>query len=206
MDESLSERLARVDALIAKTQGQPQDSGSLASVPVESLRQTVEDRSRPSAERLAAFSALSDRLRGEGELSEIVLTMIDDPDEELALNAIREAPPFDARVIDRLRCLLDDPRPALWQASASALSRKKDHSLLPRMLDWARNGDADHRRAGLSAVAFLLIPEEHLAVVEEICEDGPRDEHDELVLIEALRVAEGRVAFWRKALGGESKG
>ena len=54
-------------------------------------------------------------------------------------------------------------------------------------------------------MGFLLIPEEHLAVVESICEEGPRDDEDEAVLVDALRVAEGRVAFWRKALGEEEE-
>lgn len=167
----------------------------------ESLRRTVLDDAVPSQERRSALAQLSERLRGEPEYSTIVMTLIDDRDADLVVDAIASAPPFDAKVIARLRELLDDPRPEIWRAAASSLARKKDHATLPRMLAWARRGDAAHRCAGLAAVAFLLIPQQHLAVVESICEDGPRDDDDEAVLVNALRIAESRVAFWRKATG-----
>ena len=116
----------------------------------------------------------------------------------LVHEAIKIAPPFDLRIIARIREFLDDPRQSIWEAAASALARKKDHTSLNRMLTWARRGDRLHRRVGLAAIAFLLIPEQHLLVVESICEDGPRDDEDEAVLIDALRVAESRMAFWKK--------
>lgn len=204
MDDSLSERMKRVESLIAGRGGVGPRREDLDSASVADLRRAVEDRSAPSADRRESLLALSERLLGEPEFSEVVLALIDGPDADLAREAIALAPPFDGRVIDRLRAALDDPRPGIWEASASALSRKKDRAVLPRMLAWASRGDAAHRRAGLAAVAFLLIPEEHLAAVEAICEDGPRDDEDEAVLVEALRVAESRVAFWRKALGEAS--
>ena len=201
MDDSLAETLRRVEALRASL-GPPDGSVALApDAPTEDLRRMVGDRTVPPADRRAAFSALADRLRGEPDLSEMILGILGEPDPVLAPLAIACAPPFDSRVMDRIRSLLDDPTPEIWEAAASALSRKKDRSILPRMLSWSREGDLSHRRAGLAAVAFLLIPEEHLAVVEAICEDGPRDDEDEAVLVEALRVAESRVAFWRKATG-----
>lgn len=205
MDDSLSERMKRIDSLLAGP-GKPVSSDeAMESASIAALRALVEDRTAPTARRRAALVSLSERLRGEADFSEIVLARIDDPEEGLAREAIGLAPPFDGRVIGRLRRLLDDPRPGIWSAAASALSRKKDREILARMLTWARNGDALHRRAGLAAVAFLLIPEEHLAVVEAICEDGPRDAEDEAVLVEALRVAEARVVFWRRQNGGSSR-
>lgn len=200
MDSSLSDSLNRVEALIARAGGPAAETG-LGSASIETLRRVVEDRSAPLADRRAALRGLEAHLRGERAFSDLILALIDDPDEDLAREAIASAPPFDGRVVERLRMLMDDPRPAIWEAAASALSRKKDRAILPRMLAWARSGDAEHRRVGLVAVGFLLIPEEHLAVIESICEEGPRDEADELLLIDALRVAEGRVAFWRKAVG-----
>ncbi len=195
--ESLAESLRRVEALMCRgTASPPTEATSL-----ESLRDAVLDRSAPSQVRRSALTELSERLSREPEYSAIVLTLIDDPDLNLARDAIATAAPFDAKVIARLRDLLDDPRREIWEAAASALARKKDHAILPRMLAWARRGDADHRRAGLAAVAFLLIPEQHLAVVESICDEGPRNDDDEAVLIDALRVAEARVTFWRNATG-----
>lgn len=196
-DELLAESLRRVEALMSRGTATP--SGDAATL--ESLRETVLNQGAPSQARRSALDAMSERLRGEPEYSALVLILIDDPDLDLARDAIASAPPFDAKVIARLRDLLNDPRPEIWRAAASALARKKDHAILPRMLAWARRGDADHRRAGLAAVAFLLIPEQHLAVVESICDEGPRNDDDEAVLIDALRVAEARVTFWRNATG-----
>jgi hypothetical protein len=197
MDDTLSESLRRVESLIAGHDA----VASLAPLTgdVASLRRSALDGSLSSSERRAAFAALAERLQGEREFSEIVLRLFDDTDLDVVRDAIHAAPPFDPRVMGRLRDLSEDDRPEVWQAAASSLARKKDHASLPKMLSWARTGDAAHRRAGLSAVAFLLIPEQHLAVVEAICEDGPRDDEDEAILVEALRVAESRVAFWRRA-------
>ena len=196
-DDLLAESLRRVEALMSRGTATP--SGDAATL--ESLRETVLDQGAPSQSRRSALDEMSERLRGEPEYSALVLILIDDPDLDLARDAIASAPPFDAKVIARLRDLLDDPRPVIWGAAASALARKKDHAILPRMLAWARRGDADHRHAGLAAVAFLLIPEQHLAVVESICDEGPRNDDDEAVLIDALRVADARVTFWRNATG-----
>ena len=200
MDDSLYETWGRITNLLA---GETTRSSEkiLDGLTTSELKAIVKDRSKDSIDRCSVLSELSERLRGEPEYSAIVLALIDDPNLNLARDAIASAPPFDAKVIARLREMLDDPRPEIWEAAASALSRKKDHATLPRMLSWARRGDLAHRRVGLAAVAFLLIPEQHLAVVESICENGPRDDDDEAVLVEALRIAESRVAFWRKATG-----
>jgi len=195
MDDSLSESLRRVEALKIGHADSREDSTA------EALRQTAENQSAGSDARRSAFTRLAERSAGEPGLSEVILTLIDDPDIDLARDAIAAAPPFDGRVMARLRQLLDDARPSIWEAGAMALSRKKDHSILPIIVEWARRGDRNHRRVGLSAVAFLLTPEPHLAFVESVCEEGPRDDEDEAVLVSALRVAELRVTFWRKALG-----
>ena len=194
MDDSLSESLRRVQALNVGL-GEP----SRDPISSESLRRIAEDRTAPSADRRSAFAMFSEQFVGEAALSELILTFIDDPDIDVARDAIAAVPPFDGRILARLRQLLGDPRPVIWEASALALARKKCHEILPLMVEWARRGDAAHRRVGLSAVAFLLTPEPHLEFVESVCEDGPRDDEDESVLVDALRVAEARVAFWRKA-------
>ncbi len=195
MDDSLSESLRRVEALKIGHVDSREHSTT------EALRRIAENQSAGSDVRRSAFAQLAERSAGEPALSEVILLLIDDPDIDLARDAIAAAPPFDGRVIARLRQLLDDPRASIWEAAAMTLSRKKDHSILPIIVEWARRGDRDHRRLGLSAVAFLLTPEPHLAFVELVCEEGPRDDEDEAVLIAALRVAALRVTFWRKALG-----
>src|SRR3954471_7191736 len=115
MNPSLSESLRRVNALIAGQGPSNPDRASLDAIPVEILRQTAANRSAPSSDRRAALSALSERLRGESGFSEIVLLLVDAPNDPLPREAILAAPPFDVRVIERLRLLLDDPRPAVWE-------------------------------------------------------------------------------------------
>lgn len=195
MDDSLSESLRRIEALkIGETTPSRDEESS------DQLSDIVSDRSIPLPDRKRALDALSERWVGEPQFSELLLSLLNDPDDEITPEAIAAAPPFDASVILRLRQLLGDTRPVVWGSAALALARKKHHEILPLMADWSRRGDAARRRVGLSAVGFLLTPEPHLAFIESICEDGPRDDLDEAVLVQALRVAESRVAFWRKAL------
>lgn len=198
MDDSLAARMKRVEALLANS-GTPSHSSEIATS-TEDLQQRVKDRSAGSPVRREAFAVLAERWHAEPELSQLVLAILDDPDAELVSDAIRSAPAYDTSLLERLRSLLLDPRPEIWKAAASSLARKKDRAVLGTMMSWARTGDPEHRREGLAAIAFLLIPEEHLEFVETICELGPIDEADEQVLIHALNVAEARVAFWRKAL------
>lgn len=202
MSDSLSETMKRVEALLANQEmSQVDESASLQ--PSSALMACVEDQARTSSERIAALRILSERLQGESELSDLILGLMGDPEPSIVTEAFLAAPPFDVRVNQRMRSLLDDPRTSIWQAAAQSLARKKDRAILPLMMIWARDGDVLHRRTGLAAVAFLLIPEEHLEVVEAICEEGARDDEDEAILVEALKVAEARVQFWRKATGTE---
>src|SRR4051794_34090962 len=97
MDPSLSDSLRRVEALMATLVGTTSGRHDLSAVSVAELRKMAEDRSAPSSDRRAALSNLADRLAGEKEFADLVLTLIDDPDEDLARDAIGHAPPFDAR-------------------------------------------------------------------------------------------------------------
>lgn len=194
MRDSLSDAMRRIEALIAPGPVSGERTQQLSKV---DLRRVCLDVNISVEERKKAIVTLVDRYSIEPDVSECLRILLDDEETELVRQAIEVAPPFAPLVRERIRQLLDDPRPLIWQAAASALARKKDHSGLPLMLQWATRGDREHRRAGLAAIAFLLIPEQHLQVVESICEEGPRDDEDELLLIDALRLAESRVNFWR---------
>lgn len=179
MDESLAGRMQRVEALLHDATPHPPQAE--IDHPTETLQQRALDRKANSTERVHAFKTLAERWHGEPPLSGLVLALLDDPDPELVGLAIRQAPAYDMRIMGRLQSLLDDPRPAIWSAAASSLARKKVRAVLPKMMEWSRSGDPDHRREGLAAIAFLLIPEEHLRFVESICELGPIDDRDEQV-------------------------
>ncbi len=198
MGESFADKMKRVENILASSGTPKLEEESAESE--ETLRQVVANRSLASEMRRTAFTSLAERWQGEPKFSNFVQHVILDPDVDLACEAIRHAPSYDVKVLDRLHELLDDPRDAIASAAASSLARKKDRAVLPKMMLWVQSGVPHRRRDGLAAVAFLLIPEEHLAFVESICEIGPIDDDDEQVLIEALKVAEMRVAFWRKAL------
>lgn len=202
MDESIRERLRRVEALIGPLENVV-PSGRAATT--EALRLTVADRGAGPAERRSALAILAERCKGEPEFSEVLNALIDDPDPELVATAIAACPPFDGRLIARIRTLLDDPRPAIWTASARALARRKDRAIASKLLDWTVRGDSEHRREGLAALNFLLLPPEQRAIVAALIERGPRDDGDAAILAEALALAEARLAAWGRTRG-ESEG
>lgn len=194
MDEQLSETLRRVEALNLGQGGPVRDE-----ISSERLRQIAGDISASVSDRRSALARLSENSEADQDFANLILRLIDDSEADLAREAIAIVPPFDGRAMGRLRQLICDPRPEIWEAAALSLARKKSGEILPIMADWVRRGDPAHRRVGLSAIAFLLTPEPHLAFVESICEEGPRDDADEAILIDALKIADARVAFWRRA-------
>ncbi len=196
MDEALADRLK---AVLSRLEG-PEKAEVAPTGSTADLAGTAEDPSRSVHDRTSALIELSERRKGEPEVSALLLKLLDDPDETIVRAAIAECPPFDARLIGRLRSLLADPRPSIVEAAASALARRKDREILPFLAAWSRGIDRDRRRIGLEAIAYLLVPEEHLRFVEDVVERGVWDDQDEALLVEHLARAEKRVAFWRNAL------
>lgn len=198
MEESIGERLRRIEALIGPPEAEvPMQTGAT----IEALRHAVADRSASPAERRSSLAILAERCKGEPGLSDVILGLIDDPEPGLAAAAIAACPPFDGRLIGRLRTLLDDPRPEVWPAAARALARRKDRSIASALLDWVVRGDRAHRQEGVVCLGFLLLPQEMNAIVRALIERGPRDVEDEVLLNEALALAESRLASWGRARG-----
>src|SRR5262245_55107689 len=128
MSEPLSERLQRQLARVAQQIQQTETESDsqrrrLESADDDTLRRVLYDRSEPRAARAHALMFLLSRYRRELALTEILLPLWDDPDEEIARQAIEYVPPFDPRVTERLRALLDDPKTHRWIAAASTLAR-----------------------------------------------------------------------------------
>jgi hypothetical protein len=198
MDESIRERLKRIEALIGPSET---EFSRRLDTTTEALWKAIADRGAGTAERRSALAILAERSKGEPEFSEVLNDLLDDPDPEIVAAAIAACPPFDGRLIARIRTLLDDPRSAIWMASARALARRKDRAIGSKLLDWAVQGDRAHRREGLAALGFLLLPQEMRAIVAALIERGPRDEEDEAMLVEALALAEERLASWGRVRG-----
>jgi hypothetical protein len=144
------------------------------------------DRSGPSASRLGALTLLlgKDHLRRDGTLARIMLPLMDDPDEEIAGFAIQYAPAEDPDVAARLIALLDDPRPARWSKAASVLARRKETTIIDRLLGWFRDGDRDHRNVAYSCLYFEgnLEPERCRELLREAWDVGGRDDDDRAML------------------------
>jgi hypothetical protein len=164
------------------------------------LRATLDDRSLPTLARLNALMALMgrDHLRRDGTLSGIMLPLWDDPDEQLARMAIEYAPPNDPEVTARLHALLDDPRSNRWSTAASVLAgRRRDTTIIPRLIGWFREGDEAHRNVAYSCLCFyrLLGSDECLALLREAWDAGGRDDDDRAMLAVGLLGLGDRVGW-----------
>lgn len=131
----------------------------------EALEGLARDRAADAAVRARALTVFVARHRLEPEASALLLDLLDDPEEGVVLAAIAEAPAFVAALRDRLRQMLDDPRPARAHAAARALARRKDRAIVPVLLSWlAASQGIERRLAALSGLRWLLEPAEALAV------------------------------------------
>lgn len=168
ISESLQQRLAAIAAQVVPPESTgPGDPDPLAGVSIDELKRILGDRSRPTHLRIAAIDHLGRRLRTELELGPTLQDVWADPDEAVALAAIRTAPPFDAGVRDALRALLDDPRPAFRAEAAELLARRKDPVALETLLRWVESGDADRYELALDGLAILLAPAELVELLAE---------------------------------------
>jgi hypothetical protein len=84
----------------------------------------------------------------------------------------------------RLHALLDDPERLIWSTAASVLARRKDTTIITRLLDWFREGDQDHRNVAWSCLCFyqLLEPDECRTQLREAWDAGGRDDADRAML------------------------
>ncbi|CAN5916184.1 hypothetical protein BH23PLA1_BH23PLA1_16500 [soil metagenome] len=163
------------------------------------LRVILYDRASPTLSRqIALFVLMSkDHLRRDGTLSRIILPLLDDPDEELARLAIKQAPRDDPEVIARLHALLDDSRSRCWSEAAGAIAMRKDTTIVPRLLGWFREGDRAHRNVAWACLYFygLLERDACCALLREAWDTGDRDDEDRVTLAVGLLGLGDRVGW-----------
>jgi hypothetical protein len=154
------------------------------------LRAVLSDRAGSVVVRGTALLLLlaRNRHRRDRTLSDILLPLWDDPDKHLARMAIEQTPPFDLEMAGRLHALLDDPERHIWSTAASVLARRKDTTIIPRLLGWFRQGDQDHRNVAWSCLCFyqLLEPDERRTLLREAWDAGGRDDADRAMLAVGL--------------------
>ena len=191
MSEPVPDRLRRVLAQVAEHihRGEAeaeQERRRLEAADDATLRRVLSDRVASRAARLTALGTLVSRLRRDRALSELLLPLFDDPDDELARQAISYAPPFDPRMVERLHALLDDPREGHWSTAAATLARHHDRAILPRLLAWFRDGDRPHRNVAFAGLAWLLGPDDRRALLQAAWDQGGRDDDDRAMLAGGL--------------------
>ena len=194
MPESPADRLRRIADRASETAEALVDEPARPSVEAVSSDRLAEialDRGAATEARIAAIVAYRDRYRSDPEAGDLLLRLLDDPDESVAIRAIGLAPPFDGRVLGRLRILLDDDRPRFREAAARELGRRKDRASLPTLGAWFHGVDEGRRRAALGAIEWLLSPPEWLAFLDGAIRAGARDEA-EMRRFEALLPEAGR--------------
>ena len=198
MPDSPADRLRRIAdraAGTAETAGASSSrSARLDSIPDADLARLARDRAAPAESRKAALAEYVARNRAEPTAGDLLLTLIDDPDESVALDAIALAPPFDSRVLGRLRPLLADPRPAFRAAASRELARRKDRAILPTLGAWFRGDDPGFRKSALDALEWVLYPPEWLAFLDGAIRAGLRDEAEARRFDELIETAGRRVA------------
>jgi hypothetical protein len=157
------------------------------------------DRASPAISRLSALSVLAERdyLRRDGTLARILRPHFDDPDEQLAEMAIQYAPPTDPEVTARLHALLEDHHSSRWSTAASVLARRKDSTIIPRLLGWFREGDQNHRNVAYSCLCFyrLLDPDACRTLLREAWDAGGPDDADRAMLAVGLLGLGDRVGW-----------
>ena len=140
--ERFAERFHRFDAESARQRRRMEDA------PTEELTRVLLDRDELVEARLNALGFLFER-RDAGS-PDLLLDLIDDPEEDIAGQALMYCDPSKhPEVTERLHALLDDPRAWAWSGAACTLARRRPDGLLPRLRDWFGEGDEPHRNVAI---------------------------------------------------------
>lgn len=187
IDRRMCELLSRVESLTRGTAaGSPRPR--VEGLDDRELARLARERAESVELRCAAIGAFVERNRTEKAAADLLLELLDDPEEAVATEVMRRALPFDARMVERLRALMDDPREAYWTEATLALARRKDRAILPALMAWFRGDDGPRRRAAIGALDWVLFPAEKPAVFAAAWESGRGDEADRLELAVRLLV------------------
>lgn len=185
--ERLRDVLAKVAAIAPERASESEEPRRrLEALPDTELERLARDRSESEGMRKGALGVFVERNRTEKAAADLLLELLDDPVEGIALEVIRRALPFDTRMIERLRALMEDPREAFWKEASLALARRKDRAILPTLTAWFREGGASHRRLAIEALDWILHPPEKPAVFAAAWESGRGDAEERLGLAERL--------------------
>ncbi len=196
MDDKLRLRL---EALISDLPGpdQPLNDPAESDLSDNQLLARLRDPQQSATQRLADLRHLTARHRVDHGAAEAFQILLSDPDEAIVLGAIAEVPAFDLAALDRLRLLLDHARPAIRQASARALARRKDRTLLPRMGLWLQSDDSGNRQAAIDVLAWLADPHDGNRLLASAWEIPTLDAEERIALARLLAErGDDRVADW----------
>ena len=158
-------------------------SQRLEHASADELKVVVRNRAESNAARRTALLGLM--VARDPELTDLVLELFDDPDQELWRTAIVGARLTDPRIRAKLQNLLDDPDDANWSKAAVTLARAGEVGLLPRFVAWLEVGDEPHRNVAVECLKSLKNPSARLAL-ENRWESGEGDDEIRLVVAAAL--------------------
>jgi HEAT repeats len=144
-DPSLAEQVYRDQA------ASDAQRARLDHAPTEEVRRVARDPAEPLEARSNAMLVLL--IRRDPSVSQIFPEMFEHP--KLCHLAIRYCPLSDPKIVERLHALLDHPRDRIWSAAAFALSRNKDETIRPRLLEWLNHGDHGHRSVAIAGLVEL---------------------------------------------------
>ncbi len=147
--ERLREVLARVKAIAPGGASEEEEARrrKLEETPDAELERIARGRAEPVEQRTAALGVFVERNRTEKGAADLLLELLEDPEEAIALEAIRRALPFDMRMVERLRALMDDPREAFWSEATLALAQAEGPGD-PAEVDGLVPGGRDGAEAG----------------------------------------------------------
>ncbi len=191
-DESPTDRLQRVLARVSEqvsieaTESDVQRR-RLEEESDEVLTRVARDRERESAvARTTALRILVDRHQRDRSLSALICELMGDPDAPVAEQAIRSSQPFDAQATAKLHALLDEPHAERWSLAASTLARRKDQRILPRLLQWLKQGDRAHFLAALSGLRWFLPEDQFHELLGTLWERDDRDEEEDRLTLATM--------------------
>jgi hypothetical protein len=155
----------------------------LRDVSSDLLKAIARDHNESELARANALLLLL--MRRDPAMPEILLELLEDPDQRLWHTLIRSYRPDDQRVRERLRRFLDDVDERSWSEAASALARLQDRTLLPRLEKWLRAGDRPHRNVAIACLKALDLPEARFLLLD-FWDRSLGDQEDRLVMARAL--------------------
>lgn len=92
------------------------------------------------------------------EITDLLLELFDDPDQDLWRMVARSFRCDDPRLRAKMLLMLDDPENRNWSEAALALARIGDETLLQRLVLWLRSGDEGHRNVAVECLKQLKTP------------------------------------------------